>query len=75
MLGEKKGDVEAFHVFAFRAKLLFPAHMARLCQVSSDTFRAHAASASVYVSINGGGDKMFTWLGDLVSHIVAVVMF
>ena len=31
--------------------------MERLCQDSSDTFRAHAASAFVYVSVYGGGHK------------------
>ena len=31
--------------------------MERLCQDSSDTFRARAASAFVYVSVYGGGHK------------------
>ena len=50
---------------------MFPAHIARLCQVSSDTFRAHAASVQFFFfSTNVGGDNMFMWLGDLVSHIL-----
>ena len=71
MLGEKNRRCRAFLVFVSRAKLLFPAHIARPFQGSCDTFRAHAASVLLFFfSTNVGGDKMFMWLGDLVSHIL-----
>ena len=62
MSGGEQAHVDVFYLFEPLSKATASLLTWIACaKYSSDTFRAHAASEFVYVSIYGGGHKMLAW--------------